>query len=312
MPILSHRLAAATAAIRTTLSKYLDKDKVSAAQDEAEQQQVGPLEPAQTYQPEPAAKEPSLAQVGRIDPGYAAGPEPFLGPDLPIQLVTAIADDYRRAIQALSATSIAAGQSPVSTALEIFGRWNPETGRREGGIVDLTKEQMTWIAPARAELSDPATAANFLDRPPRDKRFDSKVLKSAKTGTALSTEDVDKIVARYSGTLLKLLGEAIVRTEMLNSMRAGRHAAWQQAIDRGQMQARDVIVEWSATMDSQTRESHRHLNGHKVTFGNVFVSELGSRMAFPGDTSHGALDADIINCRCMALYRRRRVDDGAI
>ena len=65
-------------------------------------------------------------------------------------------------------------------------------------------------------------------------------------------------------------------------------------------------------MDGRTRDSHRHLDGQRVTFGKVFVSELGSRMEYPGDTSHEALAADIIQCRCMAIYKRRRVNDGDI
>lgn len=226
------------------------------------------------------------------------------------QLVTAILDDQRSGIQAFITTAVEQGQGPRSIALDIVGRLNRATGKREGGIIGLTSQQMQWVQNARAELSDPATATKFIDRLARDKRFDAMIKKAAKDGKALASADVDKIVQDYSSRLLKLRGETIARTESLNALRAGRHETWQQAIDKGQMQASDVIVEWSATMDGRTRDSHRHLNRQKVTFGNVFVSELGSRMEFPGDTSHGAAAEDTIQCRCVALYRRRRVTDG--
>lgn len=226
------------------------------------------------------------------------------------RLVTAIAADQRTGIQGFIRAGIEAGQSPRAVALDIVGRKNGATGQREGGIVGLTGQQMTWVANARAELGDPETAAKFLTRAARDKRFDRTIRAAIQTGKPLAQGDIDRIVTAYSSRLLKLRGEMIARTEALNALRAGRHEAWQQAIDQGRMAANDVIVEWSATMDKRTRHSHLDLDGSKVTFGGLFKSELGSLMEYPGDTGHDAKPGDIIQCRCMAIYRRRRRTDG--
>lgn len=224
-------------------------------------------------------------------------------------LVTEIANDQRLGIQTFIQESVQDGRGPRDTALDIVGRINKATGKREGGIVGLTGQAMQWVANARAELSDPETATKFLSRAARDQRFDRMIRTSAETGKPLGQADVDRIITAYSSRLLKLRGEAIARTEALNALRAGRHEAWAQAIEGGTMAASDVIVEWSSTMDARTRHSHVELDGKKVTFGGLFRSELGSLMAYPGDVTHGALAADTIQCRCMAVYRRRRRGD---
>ena len=226
------------------------------------------------------------------------------------KLVTEIVADQLTGIQSYISESIAAGSNPRSTALEIVGRLNRATGKREGGIIGLTSQQMGWVQNARAELADPAKMANYFTRESRDLQFDSMVRKALSEGRALSKADIDKITGVMSERLLKYRGEVIARTEALNALRAGRHETWRQAIERGTLNASDVIVEWSATMDKRTRHSHMVLDGQKVTFGKAFKSELGSLMEYPGDTTHGAVAADIIQCRCMAVYRRRRRGDA--
>lgn len=222
------------------------------------------------------------------------------------RLVTAIAADQRTGIQGFIRAGIEAGQSPRAVALDIVGRKNGATGQREGGIVGLTGQQMTWVANARAELSDPATASRYLRRAARDRRFDRTIRTAIETGKPLAQGDIDRIVTAYSSRLLKLRGEAIARTEALNALRAGQWEGWQQAVDAGRINAADYEVIWDATPDKFTRHSHMELGGKRVPFGQAFVSELGSRMRFPGDTSLGAAAADIINCRCGFRVRRKR------
>lgn len=59
-----------------------------------------------------------------------------------------------------------------------------------------------------------------------------------------------------------------------------------------------VTKRWLATKDRRTRHSHGMLDGKTIGMNELFVSELGSKLAYPCDLAHGALGADIYNCRC--------------
>ena len=220
-------------------------------------------------------------------------------------LVTAIAEDQKNGIQAFIREGIASGQGPRAVALDIVGRLNRATGKREGGIVGLTGQAMGWVSNARAEL-DGGNLANYLNRAARDKRFDRMIRTALETGKPLAQADVDKIVQAYASRLLKLRGQAIARTEALNALRAGQFEGWQQQIDSGRIVAADYDVIWDATPDKFTRHSHMMLEGKRVTLGQAFVTENGSRLRFPGDTALGAKAEDIINCRCGFRVRRKR------
>lgn len=222
------------------------------------------------------------------------------------RLITEIVADQRSGIVEYLAQGIDAGRSPRSVALELVGRIDKTAGKRTGGIVGLTSQQMQWVANARAELSDPLTMRKFLERAARDRRFDRTINKAIREGKPLDASVQDKIAADYSARLLKYRGKMIARTEALNSLRAGRHEAFRQAIARGELRADQITVTWSSTPDKFTRHSHMTLDGKKVQFGQVFVTENGSRLEYPGDTSHGALAKDIIQCRCYAAYRVKR------
>lgn len=59
--------------------------------------------------------------------------------------------------------------------------------------------------------------------------------------------------------------------------------------------------EWMATSDTTTRDTHMHLNGKQVPFEDMWswTGEHGFvQMECPGDSTHGAPPAEVINCRC--------------
>lgn len=189
-----------------------------------------------------------------------------------------------------------------------MGRINRATGKREGGIIGLNSQQTDAVIRAARELAsgDPTQMLNYLGRKRRDARFDGLVRKAMEAGKPLSQADIDKITGRYKDRLLKLRGETIARTEMLNGLRAGRHEQWQQAIEKG-LDANRVRVTWGATGDARTRDTHMLLNKTKVKFGQVFTTLTGVRMAYPGDVTQPGnnaklLAAETIQCRCYAAY----------
>lgn len=86
MPMLSLRQAAAAYAVsRTTLTKDLNKGKVSGSRDEFKQWQIDESELARVYAPRPAQKAARPAQLGRTSPAQTA-PEPSSDLGLAIRL----------------------------------------------------------------------------------------------------------------------------------------------------------------------------------------------------------------------------------
>lgn len=203
---------------------------------------------------------------------------------------------------------MAAGQNPRSTALEVIGRVNRATGRREGGIIGLTSGQAGYVQNARDELlsGDPARMRAYLDRQLRDRRFDTLVLRAIREGRPVSAADVDRIAGRYADRLLAYRGEVIARTETIASTHAGQREGFQQLIDSGRIRASQVRKIWKATGDKRTRDSHMALHGESVGWGEAFISPAtGAPMMHPGDTSLGARGEDTIQCRC---WMETRVD----
>lgn len=218
------------------------------------------------------------------------------------ELVVAIGQGQREGIRAVLAAGYEAGRNPRLVALDIVGRV-AASGRREGGIIGLDPNMVKATIRARVELAtgDPA----YFRRKRRDRRYDAAVRKSMRTGEPLPDGLIDKIVGRYNDRLLQLRGENIARTETLTAMASGRHNALAQGVERGDIDPRDVVRIWSATMDRRTRHAHASMDGQKRAWGEPFVDEDGNQMMFPGDTSLGAAPDSTINCRCFA---RTKID----
>ena len=220
-------------------------------------------------------------------------------------LITEIVEDQREMARQQIKAGLEAGRNPRQTALDIVGRINRATGKREGGFIGLTSQQAAWVRNAEAQLRN--LDAEYFTRGKRDKRYDATVRKAIKDGKPLADADVQKIMSRYKERLLKYRADVIARTESLNAMRAGAYEGYQQLVDSGRVRADQVTVTWSATMDGRTRDHHRSLNGTAIQFGEFFNPEPGVFMLYPGDLEHStdpkALARETIQCRCVALYR---------
>lgn len=87
----------------------------------------------------------------------------------------------------------------------------------------------------------------------------------------------------------------IVRTEGHRIQQAAADDARYEAKAKGA----DVLKQWDATLDGNTRESHRQVDGEIRELDEKFSNGL----MYPGDPAGGA--AEVVNCRCVALTRAR-------
>lgn len=222
------------------------------------------------------------------------------------QLVTRVIEEQRTSIaQALDA-GLRAGQNPNRTALDVVGRLNRATGRREGGLLGLTGPQSDFVASARSELTtgDPASLRNYLTRSRRDKRFDRAVMKAINGGKALDAATIDQIVGRYSDLLLQLRGEMLARTETLTSIHAAKHEGFRQGLEKTNYPPEAVTRVWRSAGDSKVRHTHAAMSGQIVNgLETPFVSPSGAMLRYPGDTGLGAGADEMIGCRCDDDYR---------
>lgn len=83
------------------------------------------------------------------------------------------------------------------------------------------------------------------------------------------------------------------RTAMTAAQNLGRMASYQRAENIGVAGS----IEWMATLDNRTRDSHRALDGERVELGGVFSNGL----RFPGDPDGER--GEVCNCRCTTVYR---------
>lgn len=217
-------------------------------------------------------------------------------------LITRIEAETRIAVSNTMQAGLAAGRNPRSTALDIVGRINPTTGKREGGTIGLGAREEEWARSVRQKLLtlDPS----YLDNALRDARFDSVVEKAIAEGRSLPLATVDRLVDRYRVRALQHRGETIARTDTMAALQRSEWLSIQQTIEKGKLSESEVTKEWDSTSDDRVRPSHRALHGTTVGFNEPFVSPItGARMMHPGDFSLGAGGQDVIACRCKVKYK---------
>lgn len=219
------------------------------------------------------------------------------------QLVTRIIEDQRSAIQGALQTGLSQGQNPNKTALDIVGRINRASGRREGGLIGLTAPQAEFVASARAELLSGDYAA-YLKRERRSRLHDRTVMRAMREGETLDAAKIDQMIGHYADRLLDLRGKMLARTETLTSIHAAKHEGFRQGLDKTNYPPEAVTRVWRSAGDSKVRHTHAGMNGQIVQgLETPFVSPSGSMLRYPGDTGLGAGADEVIGCRCDDDYR---------
>lgn len=221
------------------------------------------------------------------------------------RFITRTTTDIRAAARASLADNLSLGRNPRASALDLVGRLNRVTGKREGGIIGLSGPQEEAARKARAELAsdDPALLNNYLTRKRRDRRFDRTITKAIREGSAPPKEIAAKALTAYERRLLQLRGETIARVETMTALQKGKRQAFEQAIAAGKVNEADIRKAWRSAGDLRVRHTHVMLNGDSAAFNEPFRSASGALMQHPMDTSMGAGLDEIAGCRCDCEYR---------
>lgn len=217
-------------------------------------------------------------------------------------LITSIEADMRSTVQTTLQSGLAAGRNPRGVALDVVGRINQQTGKREGGVLGLSEQGETWSRNTRQKLE--TLDEGYFKLKLRDKRFDPIVRRAIDTGKPLSPDDVTRLVDRYRANSLRHRGEQIARAEMHEAMMRSEWLANMQAIETGNLSYSAVTKVWDAITDGHERHSHHEMDGQEVGIDEPFVSPVtGDRMMHPGDTSLGASARETVGCRCRVRYK---------
>lgn len=213
------------------------------------------------------------------------------------ELVQGIVDDQIDAARLYLRDSLTGDRTARQIALDITGRLNPMTKRREGGIIGITSEQTDWTINARRQIQqlDPA----YLKRKMRDKRLDATFRKALETGRPLPTASVDKMVARYKDNWLAYRGRLIAQNETFTAQSMGRHETMAQLLESGA--ASRVTKKWIHGHSKNPRPDHRALDGVVKDMAEDFVMSDQARLAMPHDPRGGAKHS--AKCKCTVFYR---------
>lgn len=222
--------------------------------------------------------------------------------DMSSRLIVEIVEDQRNMARDVIRQGLEAGRGPRSTALDIVGRVNKTTKRREGGLIGITSNQAQWVKRAEDQLRD-GDYSGYLGRDLRNKQFDKLIARAERDGRALTDAEIGKISTAYRNNILRYRGETIARTETITAYRAGNQEGFRQLVDTGAVRDDQIVRTWGATGDLRTRVSHNFMNGVSVRGLDTHWNVSGSLMMYPGDTSLGAAAEMVVNCRCYETIR---------
>jgi hypothetical protein len=194
-------------------------------------------------------------------------------------------DTIRQVLQ----RGLTAGDDPFAIARQIRGS------------IGLTRRQEAAVSNYERMLR--ALDPEALERKLRDRRSDGSVGRAIANDKALTDAQIRSLVDRYRDRYVKYRANVIARTESIRAVQGAQWELFQDMINKGQIDARQVRRTWINTNDGHVRNSHvqiPQINPRGVGQAETFASPLGP-ILYPGDPS--ALAANTIQCRCAVFAR---------
>ncbi len=223
------------------------------------------------------------------------------------KLISNLKKETRQTVRETILDGYKKGLHPNTIALDIAGRVNPSTGKRQGGIVGMSRPQADAARNFRDRLEsgDPAEMSKVLNMKLRDKRFDGTINKAIEEArekgepVVLSEDKIDRMVDRYVDASLQLRGETIARTETMAAVNSSALESFEQVLETTEFSQKAVKRTWRTSGNQNVRDSHAEMEGQVVEgLDEPFISGLGNELMQPGDTSLGAGAEDVCNCAC--------------
>lgn len=173
---------------------------------------------------------------------------------------------------------------------------NPRTIARDiRQSIGLTPTQEQHVRNYRRALEQ-GDFGNALGRELSSGQSDRTVRRAQRDGTALTEQQIDTAVERYRQNYVQYRAETIARTESARNVHAGIDESMRQAIERGDVEAEQLVKEWIHAGRGHSRPAHAAMDGKTVKWGELFELPTGARMRYPHDPSAGA--DENANCRC--------------
>lgn len=173
---------------------------------------------------------------------------------------------------------------------------NPrEMARDLRDSIGLTPSQEKHVRSYRRALESGEFAAAWR-RELHDDRFNRSLAAAARDGTTLTPAQIDKMVERYRSNYVAYRAEVIARTEALRAAHEGTEDLYRQAVERGDVEADQLVRIWNSAGDSRVRDAHAAMDGQQQRLGQPFVSGDGNRLRYPGDPAAPA--SETAQCRC--------------
>lgn len=203
-----------------------------------------------------------------------------------LRLVRELSEQQREATRAALEEGIRRGDNPRAQA------------RRFRDSIGLSPSQQRAMENYRRSLETGDRDA--LRRALRDSRFDASALRAA-SGEELAPRQIDRMVGRYRDRLLAQRAEVIARTEALRAVHEGSQEMFQQAIDSGNLDPKNLVRVWNTASDRRVRHSHVVMNGQRRAWDEPFTTGAGYHLRYPGDTNAPA--SETVQCRCVVSTR---------
>lgn len=175
----------------------------------------------------------------------------------------------------------------VGTAYDMFGQGVQL-------IMPIDRNAAVKAVVTESQISESLYTALGVDTKKLKEAISTEITRGIASGMPHS--DIARNITSYARAPL---GRAmtIVRTESHRIQQASAYDAQQVAVSKGAK----VVKQWMSTLDGDTRQTHRKLDGQIRELDEPFEMD-GKKAMYPGGFGDPAEDC---NCRCQLLQRSR-------